>query len=280
MEKSKKRVRRSNGQQASKSTSAESADNQKSIWFMETKVLQDKNFQEAIAHEQIAKQLATEKSSQQKKEDFRNFTTNYGVLVVMNKQESYSYIPLCKLLELRGKIESDDLFWAFIFMEDFLFRYGKENEYDYNYDFVSYLCDIREMLCTYPDWLDSLYIIKNANAERILQEIFDLPQVERNMVLDKYFDNPKSFSEYDKDINSGVLGKELVVNDKGILIDYVVINLLDEKEYPYVVFDATKKRQYPLTYAEFERFKELVSSGVNGEAYLEEIWFKRRQSNN
>jgi hypothetical protein len=247
---------------------------------METKVLQDKNFQEAIAHEQIAKQLATEKSSQQKKEDFRNFTTNYGVLVVMNKQESYSYIPLCKLLELRGKIESDDLFWAFIFMEDFLFRYGKENEYDYNYDFVSYLCDIREMLCTYPDWLDSLYIIKNANAERILQEIFDLPQVERNMVLDKYFDNPKSFSEYDKDINSGVLGKELVVNDKGILIDYVVINLLDEKEYPYVVFDATKKRQYPLTYAEFERFKELVSSGVNGEAYLEEIWFKRRQSNN
>ncbi|MBX3045230.1 MAG: hypothetical protein KIT33_10445 [Candidatus Kapabacteria bacterium] len=260
MGKSKKRVRRNNGQQASKSSS----------------VLMNNGNQDAFAPIPKATQLSTKKFSIEKVEELRHLLDNYGVLIVMKNQESYLYIPFLKLIKMKDKIESEYLILARVFMDDFLFRQDLFSNFDF--ETVSYLRDIPKMLSNTPDWLDSLSIMNQANAERVLPEIFSLPISDRNSALNKYFGTPKSSSYNDKDVKSVIIGKDAIVAENGITIDLDAISKLDKKEYPFVVIDSTNS-QYPMTEADFERFRELATKGNEGKEYLDELLSKRRQSN-
>jgi hypothetical protein len=159
-------------------------------------------------------------------------------------------------------------------MDDYLFKLGYGQSFDYK--FVEHLLNVREILCQLPDWIDSLCIINNVNAGRVLPEIFSLPREERNAALDKYFE--KENSEPEENIIQQVDGIEskFEYSENGIRIDIDAINALDEDEFPIVILDS-KRGQLPITHAEYEKFNSLLASNNNKpnksvDLFIDQLW--------
>ncbi|TAL70125.1 MAG: hypothetical protein EPN82_05800 [Bacteroidetes bacterium] len=274
-----KRNRRNAARKAIRNSMAEKITGQKKpIYFVYTSVLKDKSIQEVMMQSARAVERGPAVTSTQKKAEFNHLKETYGVLLVMNKQANYLFIPLSKLMSNKGETDSELELWATAFLELSLFKQGWVAQ-DFTYEYVSHLVKISEILSIYPEWLDSLCIMNNDNAERILPEIFALPQTERNRALDEYFENAKSQYNHVEIEQQERLENKMVGDHYGMWIDIAAINALDENEYPMVILDASRGL-LPITQAEIEKFKEFANSGINVKNYIDQLWADRKSVSN